>query len=106
MLKKIMFLIVLMSGSAGAFDTRSNPDQFSSVGVDLIKMQQGGIPRAGVNGNSTDAQGVGFRADYRLPVTNAFTFHVAAETISIDNNLAYTDAYRIEVGGRVYFLGK
>lgn len=102
----VVVLALLAAGQAFAFDTRSNPDQLASLGVDLIKMQQGGMPRAGVNGTTTDGQGVGFRADYRLPVTNTFTFHAAAETVSIDNNLQYTDAYRIEIGGRVYFGGK
>lgn len=99
----VVMLALLAAGEAFGFDTHSNPDVMASMGLDLIKMQQGGMPRGGVNGTTTDGQGVGFRADYRLPVTNSFTFHAAAETVSIDNNLQYTDAYRIEIGGRVYF---
>lgn len=102
----VALLIGLLSTYAGAFDTRYNPDQMPSVGVDFIKTQQGGMPRAGVNGTNTNGQGVGFQADYRLPVTNNFTFHAAAQTVTINNNLDYTDSYQLEIGGRVYFGGR
>ena len=102
----VAILVLFAARQALAFDTRYNPDVMASVGFDLIKMQQGAMPRAGVNGTTTDGQGVGAKLDYRLPVTNAFTFHAAAETVTFDNNLEYTDGYRIELGGRVYFGGR
>jgi hypothetical protein len=92
-----------LSGVAGAWDTRLNPDRYPSLGVDLIKGQQAGIARGGANGFQTNGGLVGARADYRLPVSNAFTFHAAAESVGINNNMGYTDGYRLEFGGRIYF---
>lgn len=99
----VVGLLAGLAGVAGAWSTKDNPDRYPSLGFDLIKGQQAGIPKAGVNGVQTNGGLVGAKVDYRLPVTSAFTFHAGAESVGINNNLGYTDGYRLEIGGRVYF---
>lgn len=93
----------LLCVPAFAWNTDRNPDRVPSLGVDLIKGQQAGIARGGANGFQTDGGLVGARVDYRLPMTNALTFHFAGESLGINNNMGYTDGYRLEVGGRFFF---
>lgn len=96
---KLMFVLLLCAGPARAWDRQNNPDRFPSFGLDLWKGQVAGMDRATMQGN---AGTVGGLFDYRHPVTNALTLHAFAESEGINNNLRYSDAYRIGVGLRVF----
>ncbi len=98
-----VMLLLLTASVARAYDTGSNPDQFPSLGMDVIRAQAPGILRAGVDGKQTSGALVGFKADMRYPLTNIVTLHAAGESLGIDNNQSFTDSYRMEFGLRVYF---
>lgn len=99
---KSLLLLILLTSPALAWEKRLNPDRFPSIGLELGKGQEPGIPRAGINGNQTNAGTFDFIGDFKFPVTDAFTMHASFQNIGINNNLSYTEGYRIAVGARIY----
>lgn len=90
--------LLLLAPQVYAWEKRENPDRYPSLGVELAKGQEAGIRRDGTTNGGT----VGFKADFRAPVTGSLTLHVSGESIGINNNLEYTSGYRLAVGMRVY----
>lgn len=82
-----------------AYETSRNPDRVPSFGLDLWKGQVAGMDRQEALSNGGT---VGGHFDFRAPVTNALTLHAFAESEGINNNLRYTDGYKIGVGLRVF----
>ncbi len=97
-----LLLSVIVPVDAHAWEKGGNPDRFPSIGVELAKGQVAGIPKAGINGAQTNGGTVGFLGDFKFPVTQSLTLHTSFQTDGINNNLAYTDGYRLAVGLRVY----
>lgn len=95
----LVVILALGGATAHAFETRENPDKVPSFGLDLWKGQLAGIDRelATTNGGT-----VGGLFDYRHPVTNALTLHAFVESEGVNNNLRYSDGYRVGFGMRVY----
>jgi hypothetical protein len=95
----LTFLVLLSCGVSHGFDTGKNPDRVPSFGLDLYKGQLTGIDRklAETNGGT-----VGGAFDFRLPVSNALTVRAFAETEGVNNNLRYSDGYKIGVGMRIF----
>jgi hypothetical protein len=98
-MKIYALLLLLVAAPLHAFDVNKNPDRVPSFGLDLWKGQVAGLDRqtAETNGGT-----VGGLFDYRQPVTNALTVHAFAQSEGINNNLRYTDGYKIGVGLRVF----
>lgn len=94
-----MGLLLFVTMPSSAFDTSRNPDQVPSIGLDLWKGQVAGLDRETVE---TNGGTVGANADFRLPVTNALSLHFFGESEGINNNLKYTDGYRMGLGMRVF----
>ncbi len=100
---KILYVLPFLLSSFAFAEFANNPDRVPSLGIDLIKGQVAGLPRAGVNGAQTDGGTVGFRADLRYPITQSITIHTMGENIGVNNNKDFTEGYQLEVGMRVYF---
>ncbi len=99
-MKKLLVVFLLgLTVSAHAWEKGKNPDRVPSIGVDLWKGQLAGMDR---QQGQTNGGTVGFMADYRMPISNVVTIHAGGETESVNNNLKYTDGYRLTVGMRVY----
>lgn len=92
-------LLLIVAGTAHAYDTSKNPDRVPSFGLDLWKGQVAGLDRqtAETNGGT-----VGGHFDFRQPISNALTVHAFAESEGINNNLRYSDGYKVGVGLRVF----
>ena len=99
--KTLALLIGLLcvSGPAMAFDRSMNPDRVPSFGLDLWKGQVAGLDRKLVE---TNGGTVGGLFDYRHPVSNSLTLRAFAESEGVNNNLRYTDGYRVGIGLRVF----
>lgn len=91
--------LVLVGNPARAYDTDKNPDKVPSFGLDLWKGQVIGMDR---QTSETNGGTVGGVADFRLPVSNALTVHFFGESEGVNNNLKYTDGYKIGLGMRVF----
>lgn len=101
-MEKIIILtaaLLLGGTSAHAYDTSKNPDQVPSFGMDLWKGQTAGLDRTTVE---TNGGLVGGLLDFRAPISNAFSIHAFAEGTGINNNLRYTDGYKIGAGVRIF----
>lgn len=100
---KVIAIAIALLGCAyvpaRALDTYGNPDKVPSFGIDIWKGQAAGVDKekSGTNGGT-----VGGLLDFRAPVTSALSLHVFGESETINNNLRYTEGYRIGVGLRVF----
>lgn len=94
-----LLLSVIAPAHAHAYDTSKNPDKVPSFGLDLWKGQVAGIDR---KLDETNGGTVGGHFDFRQPVTNGLTVHAFAESEGMNNNLRYTDGYKIGLGLRVF----
>lgn len=92
-------LALLMIAPAQAFDKSLNPDRVPSIGLDLWKGQIAGMDR---QTSETNGGTVGGHADFRLPVSNALSVHFFGESEGVNNNMRYTEGYKIGVGMRVF----
>jgi len=102
MKRMIIGVLLLLPLSVQAREYKENPDRYPSIGFEVAKGQVPGIPKAGVNGEQTNGGTVGFLGDFRLPVSDALTLHTSIQSDGINNNLAFTEGYRLAVGLRVY----
>lgn len=101
-MKVIAIAIALLACAhvpARALDTYGNPDKVPSFGLDIWKGQVAGVDK---QGSGTNGGTVGGLLDFRAPVTSTLSIHVFGETQSMNNNLRYTEGYRLGVGMRVF----
>jgi hypothetical protein len=103
--KKFVTLLFL-SSSVYAGSANLNPEEFPSIQLDAVKTQIAGMPKDGVGEYRTDGKTLGAKMDLRIPLSKSITWHGMAEAEGINNNLRYTDGYRLETGFRFYFRGK
>jgi hypothetical protein len=101
-LARAAVILLVASTPSFAWVKNDNPDRYPSIGVELAKGQVAGTPRKGVDGDVTNGGTVGFLGDFRFPATQNLTLHASLQTDGINNNLAYTEGYRLAVGLRVY----
>jgi hypothetical protein len=98
----VIVMVLVVAAPSWAWEKSSNPDRYPSIGIELAKGQVAGIPRKGVDGDVSNGGTVGFLGDFRFPATQSLTLHASLQSDGINNNLAYTEGYRLALGLRVY----